>query len=198
MRSLKLFIFSIVAAYLFVCSQAIASVVATTYDFTYDGKLFDLAGQFVVENAVAKHSGVLGDGYKIDSLTGTYTFSAFGAVKTGELTGLTLFPCLGCGKTDNILYLDGPLFVDNQGIGITTDSVLSFKLFSDKTDPLRVAVFGVALFDDPGTLTISAAVPEPSTWAMLILGFIGIGVMAYRRQRPDKNEPKHTALHAVA
>jgi PEP-CTERM motif len=30
--------------------------------------------------------------------------------------------------------------------------------------------------------TIALAVPEPSTWAMLILGFAGIGFMAYRRQ----------------
>jgi PEP-CTERM motif len=29
--------------------------------------------------------------------------------------------------------------------------------------------------------TISA-VPEPSTWAMMILGFTGIGFMAYRRR----------------
>jgi hypothetical protein len=29
------------------------------------------------------------------------------------------------------------------------------------------------------------AVPEPSTWAMLILGFAGVGFMAYRRNRPD-------------
>jgi hypothetical protein len=28
-----------------------------------------------------------------------------------------------------------------------------------------------------------AAVPEPSTWAMLILGFAGIGFMAYRRRK---------------
>jgi hypothetical protein len=27
-----------------------------------------------------------------------------------------------------------------------------------------------------------AAVPEPSTWAMLLLGFAGIGFMAYRRK----------------
>ena len=27
-----------------------------------------------------------------------------------------------------------------------------------------------------------AAVPEPSTWAMMILGFAGIGFMAYRRK----------------
>jgi hypothetical protein len=28
-----------------------------------------------------------------------------------------------------------------------------------------------------------AAVPEPSTWAMMILGFAGVGFMAYRRSR---------------
>jgi hypothetical protein len=32
-----------------------------------------------------------------------------------------------------------------------------------------------------GDLSISA-VPEPSTWAMMILGFIGVGFMAYRRE----------------
>jgi hypothetical protein len=26
------------------------------------------------------------------------------------------------------------------------------------------------------------SVPEPSTWAMMILGFFGVGFMAYRRQ----------------
>jgi len=31
----------------------------------------------------------------------------------------------------------------------------------------------------------TGAVPEPSTWAMMILGFAGIGFMAYRR----KNKP---------
>lgn len=31
-----------------------------------------------------------------------------------------------------------------------------------------------------------AAVPEPSTWAMLIAGFAGLGAMAYRRSRKDR------------
>ncbi len=30
--------------------------------------------------------------------------------------------------------------------------------------------------------TITTAVPEPSTWAMMILGFVGVGFMAYRRK----------------
>jgi hypothetical protein len=29
---------------------------------------------------------------------------------------------------------------------------------------------------------IAAAVPEPSTWAMMVLGFAGVGFMAYRRR----------------
>jgi hypothetical protein len=33
-----------------------------------------------------------------------------------------------------------------------------------------------------GTLTIAAAVPEPSTWVMMILGFLGLGFMAHRRR----------------
>ena len=34
----------------------------------------------------------------------------------------------------------------------------------------------------PYTLQV-AAVPEPSTWAMMILGFAGVGYMAYRRRK---------------
>jgi hypothetical protein len=32
-------------------------------------------------------------------------------------------------------------------------------------------------------VSISAAVPEPSTWAMMMLGFVGIGAMTYRRRK---------------
>ena len=36
-------------------------------------------------------------------------------------------------------------------------------------------------FDNVG-VDVASAVPEPSTWAMMILGFAGIGFMAYRRK----------------
>ncbi len=35
--------------------------------------------------------------------------------------------------------------------------------------------------ESPITIAV-AAVPEPSTWAMMILGFAGVGFMAYRRK----------------
>jgi hypothetical protein len=31
--------------------------------------------------------------------------------------------------------------------------------------------------------SINSAVPEPSTWAMMILGFAGVGFLAYRRRQ---------------
>jgi hypothetical protein len=40
---------------------------------------------------------------------------------------------------------------------------------------------GFSLEFSPGTVNVSS-VPEPSTWAMMILGFAGIGFMTYRRK----------------
>ncbi|MGO9360107.1 MAG: PEPxxWA-CTERM sorting domain-containing protein, partial [Xanthobacteraceae bacterium] len=34
----------------------------------------------------------------------------------------------------------------------------------------------------PAIISAVPAVPEPSTWAMMILGFCGLGFMAYRRK----------------
>ena len=33
------------------------------------------------------------------------------------------------------------------------------------------------------TVNVAAAVPEPSTWAMMLLGFVGLGFVGYRRKR---------------
>jgi hypothetical protein len=47
-----------------------------------------------------------------------------------------------------------------------------------------------ATFDDAGTWSASVApVPEPSTWAMMLLGFCGLGFLTYRR----KNRPALSA-----
>jgi hypothetical protein len=49
---------------------------------------------------------------------------------------------------------------------------------------------GLATFVGGGTeittityAPLASAVPEPSTWAMMILGFFGVGFMAYRRKQ---------------
>jgi hypothetical protein len=54
------------------------------------------------------------------------------------------------------------------------------NLNSSNTDPIT----GVDV-----SITLAGAVPEPSTWAMLLLGFASIGFLAYRR----KSKPALTA-----
>jgi hypothetical protein len=46
-------------------------------------------------------------------------------------------------------------------------------------DPSGLLTLTLLDYGSPWVLT---AVPEPSTWAMLILGFVGTGVMTYRRR----------------
>jgi hypothetical protein len=45
---------------------------------------------------------------------------------------------------------------------------------------LRSPQVGTGFIDPP--VSLSSAVPEPATWAMLLIGFAGIGFMAHRRK----------------
>ena len=63
------------------------------------------------------------------------------------------------------------LFFNVAAPGTTT---LSFKS-GDASGPYGPVI---------GEVSISA-VPEPATWAMMILGFLGVGFMAYRRKSPS-------------
>ena len=72
--------------------------------------------------------------------------------------------------------------------------VLQLEVFGQGGDQVRFGDGGAGPdkdFDDlvvkfqimgPGTL-MTSAVPEPSTWAMMILGFCGLGFIAYRGKR---------------
>jgi hypothetical protein len=51
------------------------------------------------------------------------------------------------------------------------------------TDTTFTGTYSIDDVSGSGTFNISAAVPETSTWAMMILGFVGLGFMAYRRKQ---------------
>jgi hypothetical protein len=56
---------------------------------------------------------------------------------------------------------------------------------SDKTGLAAETPNNLIFQVDNGIATFNvAAVPEPSTWAMMILGFVGVGFMAYRQEVP--------------
>jgi PEP-CTERM motif len=60
------------------------------------------------------------------------------------------------------------------------DPTLSFNGFTLTVNNLTGITTGGDGFALTGT--IQAAVPEPSTWAMILLGFVGVGFVAYRRK----------------
>jgi hypothetical protein len=74
-----------------------------------------------------------------------------------------------------------PIFLSFVG-GPTLDQanqlIQSYAVSVCGTDTICQFVFAAQSF----TATAVPAVPEPSTWAMMILGLAGIGFMAYRRK----------------
>ncbi len=65
--------------------------------------------------------------------------------------------------------------IDNN-TGLRSDQIVGFPVIN-----AIVPTFDV-LSGGTGSNSVTGAVPEPSTWAMMILGFAGIGFMAYRRK----------------
>jgi hypothetical protein len=70
-----------------------------------------------------------------------------------------------------------------SGVGSRIDQVEYFGCINEGCEELSEAQ--VSNVPTPGVFTpttLTAAVPEPSTWAMMLLGFAGFGLMAYRRK----------------
>ena len=70
-----------------------------------------------------------------------------------------------------------PFFIGTGPINVTASGAFLFlgindDLYADNSGSLHVTV----------TADSISAVPEPSTWAMMLLGFAGVGFMAYRRR----------------
>ena len=54
--------------------------------------------------------------------------------------------------------------------------------FAEVDPTFQINTPGYSLEFSSGVGNSVAAVPEPTTWAMMLLGFAGIGFMAYRRK----------------
>ena len=80
---------------------------------------------------------------------------------------------------------------NNGSVNINFDNTPEIFTFSGGTISLLLNDVNVGPGDSANisglfTVTaanVTAAVPEPSTWAMMVLGFAGVGFMAYRRKQ---------------
>jgi hypothetical protein len=60
------------------------------------------------------------------------------------------------------------------------------ELFDNGLDLGPAPSDGLITLYGPGTFILSGVVPEPSTWAMLLIGFAGLGYAGCRRARPKR------------
>jgi hypothetical protein len=89
--------------------------------------------------------------------------------------------------------ITGSVTSGSGGVFISFDSAPQTFTYDGGTFTLSVNNISVTANNDigvSGTILVDA-VPEPSTWAMMILGFMGVGFMAYR------NKGRQAALRIV-
>jgi len=158
-------------------ATATASFADTVYTYTYSpattvsfgdgpggavGTEVSLVGSFTFDsttNAISgstlSATGPAGGTYDLTGYNfGTLDYTLLG--NTGDIIGITLAP------------IDGSptLGISGEGLYITATNSSYHE---------------IGVITGEAVLQV-AAVPEPSTWAMMILGFFGVGFMAYRRK----------------
>jgi hypothetical protein len=123
-------------------------------------------------------------------------------IKDGSLTSLTITPVNGnlfdgfsfrgqLEKAGTITFV----VTDNQEHASQTflfavgDANQDFSAFGITGIPTDETIKSIIISDSDGFKSLKqmafdqiSPVPEPSTWAMMILGFLGIGFMAYRQK----------------
>ena len=139
--------------------------------------------------------GVQGTPYTVSQLTalGSSSFNIAIDVNTTNAAGETLQLFEVIDKTTNTVLYNyvGPTVigaVNNNGNGFadwtlntvslaglpSTELILFHAVWKNASDGAE------SFFLVPTT----SAIPEPSTWAMMIIGFFGVGFLAYRRRSP--------------
>ena len=182
---------------------SISSVAATdpysgppvTWNFDPAGTAFRTGGA-IVSGAVANtHIPPLGSGASnywsvgpSDGTPGVLDLSSFGAI--GEISFLW-----GSIDTYNVLEVLGPASVlltsfTGSSLGITPDSLTTRLVTLSFTDADIDAVTSLRLSSginafETDNYSIRPPVPEPATWAMMLLGFGAVG-LSFRRRRRER------------
>jgi hypothetical protein len=123
---------------------------------------------------------------------GSFTLANGSSTYTGDVFNLVITFSAPGGTNPNPGVYTASLLGTVQGnagfVHIDFDNAPQTFAFDGGTFTLQVNDIDVLLGSSPTvpvTGLIVASIPEPSTWAMLILGFAGVGFMAYRRRNQE-------------
>jgi PEP-CTERM motif-containing protein len=121
----------------------------------------------------------------INGITQTFT-SFFSSLALNYNTGVGQSRVQHEAFFDNsgVNYISMQLVANNGSLPIDLTAPYDYTNANTGTGFFRLGNGTQALFQ-PTHVTaveVAAAVPEPSTWAMMVLGFAGVGFLAYRRR----------------
>jgi hypothetical protein len=84
-------------------------------------------------------------------------------------------------------------YFDVNALGDSTNNS-SYSAMVDpyiQIDPTFMTQYPLGTFSlvFSSNVNLSSVIPEPSTWAMMLLGFVGLGYAGYRRERAGRPAP---------
>lgn len=167
--------------------------------------------QLHITNAVSNSSSYTGDvngtaNVGIQTIGKSQTGSGFAIIKPDDTVALTTVTFDPVDDTFTNFNFRGQLFAAPQDIIVTVNDNLgqtfTFTIAKANQDFASIGVIALAgtneFIDSVSIFTggegfktvkqvqfgngIAPAVPEPSTWAMVLIGFAGVGFLAYRRK----------------
>jgi hypothetical protein len=160
---------------------------ATVYNFTFDSTSESIIGQLTVDtsdNEVTNITGTL-SGIVNDTINGFIASPSF--PNPVSLSGDAFI-------YDNVFYPGQNSLVDQFGVVFTTAGNPGgyWNLWSGAPGDYSLDESNLAgdypIAISGGNLD-PAAIPEPSTWVMMLVGLAGLGSAAYRRSRKDRLAP---------
>jgi hypothetical protein len=135
----------------------------------FDGQVLDQADSATIGTALSalgvSYSGQLSDYLTLTGLTGSVDLTAFGTLTGIQTIGIHFGNAIG---QDNFLGNVTAFYQIDFG---STGSILHLNVPGSSSATL---------------FTSTAAVPEPATWALMLLGFGGIGMSMRRGRRHSK------------
>ena len=165
---------------------------ADVYNFSFSGSIYNVTGSFTTSGPV-NSDGTL----DITSATGTFSSTILGdpqgsfslvpgnGVSLTDASGLSLYSNLYTPGASS--FADQGLLIQGSGFVLDIYNRLNSGYAACAGDCASNENQGSSnsnrLYDpgDVGVVSITA-VPEPATWAMMIIGFVGLGFLAYRRK----------------
>lgn len=152
---------------------------AAVYNFTFSG-----TGAFHGESDIGSGTFTVSD--TATQVNGQTAFQIVGITGTVNNSAITapISPTSNYGN----YFTTGPAFLDGSGVKFTTADRTNYDFFFQDPPGSQYRLNftgpngGDSAFPLAVTSSVVAAVPEASTWAMMILGFCGLGFMAYRKQ----------------